>query len=152
MHDDQPEDELEFEEVDCRVNEKVANRAYAKHPAGKTGTKLGTPTWAVMMRLDSPLPLGLEITFVWNAFMERQVAHIGRQCDRSGASWGHSFDSVLLSESSPLRPGGQQPYNGAPCLGMGAAGPAVLLLLASSTLAPIYTFFFGRYDHKLSNH
>ena len=36
---------------------------------------------------------------------------------------GHSLDSILLLESSPLRPGGRQPYNGA-CCGWGL--PALL--------------------------
>ena len=41
--------------------------------------------------------------------------------------WGHSLDFVLLSKSSPLRPGGRQPYNGA--FGVGAAGPLPLPVL-----------------------
>ena len=44
--------------------------------------------------------------------------------------WGHSLDFVLHSKSSPLRPGGRQPYNGA--FGVGAAGPLVHPLLRRS--------------------
>ena len=45
--------------------------------------------------------------------------------------WGHSLDSVLQSEPSPLSPGGQQPHNGVLFLGAGAAGP--FISSASST-------------------
>ena len=46
--------------------------------------------------------------------------------------WGHSLDSVLQSEPSPLSPGGQQPHNGVLFLGAGAAGP--FISSASSSL------------------
>ena len=39
---------------------------------------------------------------------------------------GHSLDFLLSLKSSPLRPGGRQPYNGAPYLGVGAVGPSIL--------------------------